>query len=356
MQMLDLLYATFTKNASDLVLKAGSPPLVRIQGELIPLAYPPLTADETRALVLSILTRVQVEKLERDLELDIATSLSNLARFRVNVFHQQGTLAMVARVVRSKIPSLDDLGLPLAAKALALKSRGLVLVTGPAGCGKSTTLAALLEFRNQTLPCHIMTIEDPIEFVYQGKKALVNQREIGVDTLSYAEALRSVLRQDPDAIMVGELRDRETLGMALTAAETGHLVLSTMHTSSAVETIDRMVGIFPAHQESQVRLQISVNLGGIICQQLLARADGKGRLPAYEILLVNAAVRSLIREGKTAQLPSAIQTGARLGMTTLNAYLAELVKRGVVTLEEAMKKTETPEELMGMAGTPPASS
>jgi twitching motility protein PilT len=353
MQMLDLLYATFTKNASDLLLKAGSPPLVRIQGELIPLAYAPLTADEVQALVFSILTRDQVEKLERDLELDIATSLSNLARFRVNVFHQHGTMALVARVVRSKIPSLDELGLPLAAKALALKPRGLVLVTGPAGCGKSTTLAALLEFRNQSLPCHIMTIEDPIEFVYEGKKALVNQREIGVDTLSYGDALRSVLRQDPDAIMVGELRDRETLAMALTAAETGHLVLSTMHTSSAVETVDRMIGIFPAHQESQVRLQISVNLAGIICQQLLARANGKGRLPAYEILLVNSAVRSLIREEKTAQLSSAIQTGSRQGMTTLNANLADLVRSGLVTLEEAMKKTETPEDLKVMVGNKP---
>jgi twitching motility protein PilT len=350
------LYATFTKNASDLVVKAGSPPLVRIQSELIPLAYPPLTADETKALILSILTQDQAQRLEQELELDIATTLANLSRFRVNVFYQQGTLAMVARVVRSKIPSLDDLGLPLAAKALALKSRGLVLVTGPAGCGKSTTLAALLEFRNQTLPCHIMTIEDPVEFVYQGKKAMVNQREIGVDTHSYSAALRSVLRQDPDAIMIGELRDRETLGMALTAAETGHLVLSTMHTSSAVETVDRMVGIFPAHQESQVRLQISVNLGGIICQQLLTRAGGGGRLPAYEILLVNAAVRSLIREGKTAQLPSAIQTGARLGMSTMNAYLAELVKRGVVTLEEAQKKSETPEDLKMMVGSQPAAS
>lgn len=348
MEILDLLYATFSKNASDLIIKAGSSPLVRIQGELIPLAYPPLTKEQTNELAFSLLSRKQLEKFEKDLEIDLSTSISNLARFRVNLYHQQGSVAIVARLVPTKTPTLDELGLPLSAKALALKSRGLVLITGPAGSGKTTTLASMIEFRNENSACHIVTIEDPIEFVYECKKALIDQREVGRDTVSFTNALKSVLRQDPDVIMIGEMRDAETISLALTAAETGHLVFSTLHTPSSAETIERIVGTFPSHQENQVRLQLSVNLAGIISQILCKKNDGKGRIPAFEILLANYAVRTLIREGKISQLSSVLQTGSKLGMITLNLSLAELVKKELITKEEAFSHTDNIEELKSL--------
>jgi twitching motility protein PilT len=352
MQLPELLYTMYQKGASDLILKVGNKPMLRLQGSLVPLELPPLNPDDTKRFSVEIMTKEQLERFTREKELDLSCSIANLCRFRASAFIQRGEFGLVFRMIPNKIPSMDELGLPVLCKNLAMRPRGLVLVTGPAGCGKSTTIASMINTRNANQECHIITIEDPIEFVYQDIKAEVNQREVGKDTLSYSNALKSVLRQDPNVIVVGDMRDLETISLAITAAETGHLVLSTLHTSDAMQTIDRIVDVFPPHQQTQVRLQLSGNLQGIISQVLLKKADGTGRAMAYEIMLVNSGIRNLIREAKTSQIPSAIQMGAKQGMITLNLSLADLVRRKVVTLEEAISHTDSPDDLKSILARP----
>ncbi len=352
MQLPELLYLMYQKGASDLILKVGSRPLLRLQGSLSPLDLPVLNPEDTKRFAVEIMTKEQLERFRRDKELDISCSIASLCRFRASAFVQRGEFGLVFRMIPNKIPTMDELGLPVVSKNLAMRPRGLVLITGPAGCGKSTTIASMINTRNGNQECHIITIEDPIEFVYQDLKAEINQREVGKDTLSFANALKSVLRQDPDVIVVGEMRDLETISLAITAAETGHLVLSTLHTTDAMQTIDRIVDVFPPHQQTQVRMQLSGNLLGVISQVLLRRADGGGRVMAYEIMLVNSAIRNLIREAKTSQIPSAIQMGMKQGMTTLNHSLADLVRRKVVTAEEALSHTDNPDDLKSILARP----
>ncbi|MBU1356899.1 MAG: type IV pilus twitching motility protein PilT [Candidatus Edwardsbacteria bacterium] len=352
MQLPELLYMIYQKGASDLILKVGNNPMMRLQGSLVALELPPLNSEDTKRFAVEIMTKEQLERFRRDKELDISCSIANLCRFRASAFIQRGEFGLVFRLIPNKIPNMDELGLPIISKNLAMRPRGLVLVTGPAGCGKSTTIASMINTRNANQECHIITVEDPIEFVYQDLKAEINQREVGKDTLSFTNALKSVLRQDPDVIVVGEMRDLETISLAITAAETGHLVLSTLHTTDAMQTIDRIVDVFPPHQQTQVRMQLSGNLLGVISQVLLKRADGNGRVMAYEIMLVNSAIRNLIREAKTSQIPSAIQMGMKQGMTTLNYSLADLVRRKVVTPEEALGHTDNQEDLKALLARP----
>ncbi len=354
MQLSELLYTMYQKGASDLILKVGSKPVIRLQGNLTPLDLPVLQSDDTKRFAVEIMTKEQFERFRRDREIDLSCAIANLCRFRASAFVQRGEFGLVFRMIPNKIPTIDDLGLPVVCKNLAMRPRGLILVTGPAGCGKSTTIAAMINTRNQNQECHIVTIEDPIEFVYQDKKAEINQREVGKDTLSFAHALKSVLRQDPDVIVVGEMRDLETMTLAITAAETGHLVLSTLHTTNAMQTIDRIVDVFPPHQQTQVRLQLSGNLLGIVSQVLLKRADGQGRVLAYEIMLINSAIRNLIREAKTSQIPSAIQMGTKQGMMPLNLSLLDLVRKKVVTPEEALSHTDSPDDLKALLARPAA--
>jgi len=345
MQLAELLYLTFQKGASDLILKVGTQPALRLQGNLEPVELPVLTSEDTKRFAVDIMTKEQLERFRRDRELDMACSIANLCRFRASVFFQRNEFGLVFRVVPNRIPTVDELNLPIVCKNLAMRPRGLILVTGPAGCGKSTTIAAMVETRNTNQDCHIVTIEDPIEFIYQDKKAEINQREVGKDTHSFANALKSVLRQDPDMIVIGEMRDLETIQLAITAAETGHLVLSTLHTTDSMQTIDRIVEVFPPHQQAQVRVQISGNLLAVLSQVLPKRADGKGRIVAYELMLINSAIRNLIREGKTSQIPSAIQMGTKQGMMPLNHSLADLVRRRLITLDEALIHTDNQDDL-----------
>jgi twitching motility protein PilT len=352
MQLAELLYLTFQKGASDLILKVGTQPVLRLQGNLVPVEAPVLTSEDTKRYAVDIMTKEQLERFRRERELDMACSIANLCRFRASVFFQRNEFGLVFRVVPNKIPTVDELGLPIVCKNLAMRPRGLILLTGPAGSGKSTTIAAMVETRNANQECHIVTIEDPIEFIYQDKKAEINQREVGKDTHSFANALKSVLRQDPDVIVIGEMRDLETIQLAITAAETGHLVLSTLHTTDAMSTIERIVEVFPPHQQSQVRLQISGNLLGVVSQVLPRRADGKGRIVAYEIMLINSAIRNLIREGKTSQIPSAIQMGTKQGMMPLNHSLADLVRKRLITMDEALIHTDSHDDLKNLVARP----
>jgi|YNPNPStandDraft_1061719.scaffolds.fasta_scaffold40239_2 twitching motility protein PilT len=352
MQLSELLYTMYQKGASDLILKVGSRPVIRLQGHLTPLEMSELQSEDTKRFAVEIMTKEQLERFKREREIDLSCSIANLCRFRASAFIQRGEYGLVFRMVPNNIPSVDELGLPVVCKNLAMRPRGLILVTGPAGCGKSTTIAAMINTRNSNQECHIVTIEDPIEFVYQDKKSEINQREVGKDTLSFANALKSVLRQDPDVIVVGEMRDLETMSLVITAAETGHLVLSTLHTTNAMQTIDRIVDVFPPHQQTQVRLQLSGNLLAIISQVLLRRADGKGRVLAYEIMLTNSAIRNLIREAKTSQIPSAIQMGTKQGMMPLNLCLADLVRKKIVTPEEALSHTDAPDDLKALLARP----
>ncbi len=332
------------RNASDLILKPGRPPIMRIYGDLVDINAPPLTDDEVDKIAQAIMTEEQQRRFEKTMEMDLAVNVPGLARFRVNIFKQRRHTGIVFRLIPERIPSLDELGMPEILKKFAMRPRGLILVTGPSGCGKSTTIAAMVDYRNEHEACHIITVEDPIEFIYRNKKAIIDQREVGKDTRSFSNALKYSLRQDPDVIVVGEMRDLETISLAITAAETGHLVLSTLHTHDAVQTIDRIIDAFPPHQQRQIRLQLSANLVGIVSQILLKRADGKGMVAATEIMVSIAAVRNLIREAKTHQLPSIIQTRTKEGMRTLNMSLVELVMKGIVTAEEAARKAHNPEE------------
>ncbi|HET9626296.1 MAG TPA: type IV pilus twitching motility protein PilT [Kofleriaceae bacterium] len=328
-----LLRFAVEQSASDLHISAGEPPLMRVHGDMFRVDLPPLTADETHRLIFDVMTDAQRRVFQDKLECDFAFPLDDKLRFRVNVFVQNRGEAAVFRTIPSKIPRFDDLGLPPVVRALCDEEKGLVLVTGPTGSGKSTTLAAMIDYLNETMAGHILTLEDPIEFVHQPKRSLVNQREIGTQSHTFSAALRGALREDPDVILVGELRDLETTQLALSAAETGHLVLATVHTSSAPKTVDRIVDIFPTAQQAQVRTMLSESLLGVITQMLLHKVGG-GRAAALEILIGTPAVRNLIREAKTHQIPSAMQVGGKAGMQTMEAAIQQLVARGVVTLDE----------------------
>lgn len=348
--MEELLQMVFDKDGSDLHIAANVPPMIRVNGKLQPTEMEPLTPEDTQNLIFSILTNDQRKTLEQTWELDCSYGVVGLGRFRVNVYKDKGNYAAALRTIASKIPRFDELGLPPIVKELIKKPRGLVLVTGPTGSGKSTTLASMIDLINSERPEHILTIEDPIEYVHVSKKSLVNQRELGEDTRSFDNALKAALREDPDVILVGEMRDLETIRLALTAAETGHLVFGTLHTSSASQTVDRMVDVFPPHQQTQIRVQLSNGLVGVLSQTLLPRAGanqyqkGKGRIMAMEVMMVTPAVANLIREGKTAQIYSSIQTGGKFGMQTLEMALKELYLSRQITFEDAIGKTSRPED------------
>ena len=345
----DLMTELVERGGSDLHISCGLPPYGRFNGQLEPMREDRLNEEMCNKLIFSILNNSQRKDLEQNWELDCSYGLKGVSRFRVNVYRQRGTYGACLRALGNQIPKLEALGMPPVVEEMSRKPRGLVLVTGPTGSGKTTTLAALLDNINHTRGEHILTIEDPIEFTYRSDKSLVHQREVNQDTRSFANALRAALREDPDVILVGEMRDLETIQLAITAAETGHLVFGTLHTSSASQTVDRMVDVFPAGQQTQIRVQLSSSLVAVFSQTLLRRQHPKpgqyGRVMAQEILINTPATANLIREGKTAQLYSQIQTGAQFGMQTLERALADLVQSGEVTLEEAISKTGRPEEL-----------
>ena len=345
----ELINTLLRTGASDLHITAGTPPLMRLDGRLQPLKGPVLTPNDTRELVYGILTSDQRTRLETDLEIDFSYAVPGAARFRVNAYFQRGSVAAALRVVPTVIKPLEELGLPSSLHQWTTKHRGLVLVTGPTGSGKSTTLASLIDEINETRSCHIMTVEDPIEFLHSSKHSMVNQREVGADTRTFPAALRSALRQDPDVIMVGEMRDLETIQIALTAAETGHLVFATLHTSDAPQTIDRVIDVFPPFQQQQVRVMLANALEGICCQQLVPTVSG-GRVVVCEVLMPTPGVRNLIREGKTHQIYSAIQTGAQFGMQSLDASLAALVRTGMISQKEAGERASNEEELARLLG------
>ena len=346
----DYLLDAVSMGASDLHITADLPPMVRISGKVQPLDYPPLTSNATRDLIYDLLSTDQRQRLENEWELDFSYAVPNSARFRVNVYFQRGALGAAFRTVPSEIMSIAKLGLPDAVEDLTEKPRGLVLVTGPTGSGKSTSLAAMIDKINKTRHEHIMSVEDPIEFLHTHKQCIVNQREVNQDTKSFAQALKHVLRQDPDVILVGEMRDLETIALAITAAETGHLVFGTLHTQDAPQTIDRIIDVFPPHQQHQIRAQLANALQGIITQTLIPTYDGKERVVACEVLVPTPGVRNLIREGKNHQIYSAMQTGGKFGMQTMDAALVALVRRGRISRAEAEKRSSNPDELMRLAG------
>ncbi|MGQ0612372.1 MAG: type IV pilus twitching motility protein PilT [Planctomycetaceae bacterium] len=349
-----LLEQMVAMQASDLHVKAGSPPGLRIDGRIVPVAAPPLALEEVVAMVKELLDAEQFEAFLRDGDYDFGYSVPGLARFRVNLLRQRGTLGVVIRRIRHDVPTFEELQLPRVCITLAERPRGLVLVTGPTGSGKSTTLAAMINHINETRPGHIVTMEDPIEFLHQDKMCFITQREIGNDTKSFESALKRALRQDPDVLMVGEMRDLETVSLAVTAAETGHLVFATLHTTGAVQTVDRIVDVFPPAQQGQIRMQLAGALQGVVSQTLLPRI-GAGRVLAMEVLIASEAVRALIREGKTPQLSNIMQTSARQGMVTLETSLNDLVQRRVISYETAIAKANFPAQIAPLVGRAPAS-
>ena len=349
MTLNEMLKIMGDKGASDLHLTTNVAPQIRIDGKLEALDHPPLTPSETKKLVYSILTDKQKQRLEEDLELDFSFGLKGLARFRANVFHQRGAIGAAFRQIPYEILGFRELGLPPIVEKLCGKPRGLVLVTGPTGSGKSTTLAAMIDKINRERREHIVTIEDPVEFLHSHQSCIVNQRELNADTHSFSNALRSVLRQDPDVVLIGEMRDHETVEAALRIAETGHLTFATLHTNSAAQTINRIIDIFPAHQQGQIRVQLSFVLEGILCQSLLPRASGVGRVMAMEALIPNSAIRNLIREDKIHQVYGMMQTGQSVnGMQTFNQSLARLYFKRQITLKAALNRSSMPDELQDL--------
>ncbi len=350
----EILELAITKKASDIHISANLPPVLRVDGKLFRTNLPVLSPDDVETVIFPILSNEQRRELEQNWELDFGYGLHGVGRFRVNVYRDKGSYAAAFRAINSTPPTFDELGLPEVMKKIAQRPRGLILVTGPTGSGKSTTLAAMIDYINSTRVDHVLTIEDPIEFIHQSKKCIIHQRELGQDTKSTANALKSALREDPDVILVGEMRDLETMRLALTAAETGHLVLGTLHTSSASQTIDRIVDIFPEAQQQQIRLQLSISLVAVFSQCLLPRLQPngtkKGRILAQEIMIVNGAIANLIREQKTAQIYSAIQTGVGMGMQTLDMCLKDLVMKKMIDPLDAVSKSQRPDEFKRSIG------
>lgn len=348
----ELLEKLVTQGGSDLHISTNLPPAIRVDGKLKRLDYPPLSPEQVENLLFPMLSNEQRRRLEQEWELDFSYGIEGLSRFRVNFYKDKGNYAAAFRTITSQVPSFDKLGLPDILRTTAEKPRGLILVTGPTGSGKSTTLAAMIDYINTTKAEHILTIEDPIEFVHTSKSSIIHQRELGMDTRSFANALKSALREDPDIILVGEMRDHETIALALTAAETGHLVFGTLHTSSASQTIDRIIDVFPEGQQQQIRVQLANSLQAVFSQTLLPKVqpDGtkKGRVMAQEIMLVTPAIANLIREAKAAQIYSTIQMNQGMGMQTLEMALANLYKQNLITLEDALSKTSRPDELKRM--------
>ena len=347
MAKLDAFFKVMAEQgASDMHLAVGAPPVLRLKGALKKVEYPPLTAEVLRPMLYEVLTERQIEAFEKTHDLDFGYSAPGIARFRANYFHKSTGIAAAFRIIPFKVRTLDELGAPGVFKSMCEYRNGLVLVTGPTGSGKSTTLAAMIHHVNSESAEHILTLEDPLEFIHEPLKAQISQREVGLHTESFAAALRAALREDPDVVLVGEMRDLETIQLAISAAETGHLVFGTLHTNSAAKTVDRIIDVFPADRQAQVRAMLAESLRGVIAQQLLLRADGKGRVAAYEVLVATPAVRSLIREQKTYQITSIIGTSRKEGMQTLDQALLELVTRGIVSLEEAVKYHELPAQFV----------
>jgi twitching motility protein PilT len=346
----ELLTILIERRGSDLHLKVNQPPVIRVDGTLYRLeGRLPFADEDLREMLQAILTQEEAEEFDRDLELDLSYTLPGHGRFRVNYFQQKGFIGGVMRHIPFEIPTIDGLGLPPVLKDISMRPRGFVLVTGPTGSGKSTTLAAMVNHMNHNRRAHIITVEDPLEFIHDDGMCMLNQRELGADTHSFADALRHIMRQNPDIILVGEMRDLETIALAITAAETGHLVLATLHTTDAAQTIDRIIDVFPPDQQEQVRSQLSTTLEAIICQTLLPRKSGTGRIPAFEIMIGTPAIKTIIREGKTHQVPAIVQTGSEVGMIPLEQYLLSLVEQDLVTYEEALSRANNPRELQEVA-------
>ncbi|HNR29612.1 MAG TPA: type IV pilus twitching motility protein PilT [Candidatus Hydrogenedentes bacterium] len=350
MDINDLFELVAREKASDLLISAGAPPILRINGQLFRTRTESLTPEATQALIYGFLTEEQIAHYEEHKELDFSLAVGRRHRFRVNVYRQKSSVTAALRPIPEVIPTIDELGLPQIAHDLAHARQGLILVTGPTGHGKTTTQAAIINKINKERACHVITVEDPIEYVHTHNQSIVDQREVGGDTRSFAAALKYVLRQAPDVILIGEMRDLETIQAALTAAETGHLVLATLHTNDAIQTVDRIIDVFPGNQQQQIRFQLSMTLLAILSQRLLPKADGQGRILAYELLLNNAAVANLIREGKTHQVHSVLETSYREGMTTLDRSLKALYTKGLITREEAIAHMRNPKELNNSAG------
>lgn len=332
----ELLQVAAEHNASDVHITVGVPPKMRVNGDLYDMDFPRLMPNDSEPIIDSILDKRHKAIFDENGEVDFSISIGSLGRYRVNVFKQRGSIAASLRVVGTRIPNADDLGVPKAVQELYKRKRGLVLVTGPTGSGKSTTLASVIDLVNQFRSCHVITLEDPIEYMHSHKKAMVNQREVGLDTLSYNNALRAALREDPDVILVGEMRDFETISIAVTAAETGHLVFSTLHTIGSAATIDRIIDVFPTHQQQQIRVQLSMVLEAVISQQLIPTKDHKRRVAAFEVMITNPAIKNLIREGKTYQIQSMIQTNRKIGMITMDDALYDLYRRGEISGENCL--------------------
>lgn len=346
MELLELIKIGTDKKASDIHITVGLPPILRINGKLTKLEHDILRPEDTKELVYKSLNKNLIETLERNGEVDTSFSSPGVGRFRINAYKQRGSYGMAFRIIPLEIPSMEELRLPKVVSDFAKLPRGLILVTGPTGSGKSTTLASMIDQINKERNCHILTLEDPIEYLHKHQNSIVNQREIGTDSLNFANGLRAALRQDPDVILVGEMRDLDTISIAITAAETGHLVLSTLHTVGAAKTIDRIIDVFPPHQQQQVRIQLSGVIQGIISQQLLPRVDNDGRVPAFEIMKSTAAINNLIREGKIHQIDTAIQTGAKYNMQTMDNSLLELYRKGFISKEIVLTQSINREYVM----------
>ncbi len=353
MTMRDLLVAMAERNASDLHITSGAPPTLRVHGHLVPLEYPALTPDQTKALAYSLITTEQRERFEANHELDFSYGITGLSRYRVNIYQQKNAVGMAVRSIPHTPKTFEELGLPAeSCNTLIAKHKGLILVTGPTGHGKTTTMAAMIDKINKTRDVHIVTVEDPLEYLYDHQKSLVNQREVGQDTHSFPAALKYVLRQDPDVVLIGEMRDLETIQAALTIAETGHLTFATLHTNSCAQSIDRVIDVFPPHQQAQVRAQLALVLEAVFNQLLIPRKDGRGRVLAMEILIATPAIRNMIREEKVHQIYSAMQAGQKFGMQTMNQALANLYLRGLVSRQEAVSRSLFPDELLRLIEQP----